>query len=232
MGVTRRRMVVGASLVGTATLAGCLDDDATATPGEPDGDGDSDRDEESNADAERADGDGNGHEKSTDGGDDDSDSDDQGRDGDDEDGEGYTLVEHETISYSVNAGTPHVEAFFSAAEAEEAIEDARTTEDLESFVEETDFDRSTLVLVQARGPTLCYDVELEAIDVGPAGLAIDARVVDTSAPEELCAQQIHYPTLLVRAVFDKEVPTSGTVTVARADESSHDFDFGGDGEAE
>ena len=239
MGVTRRRMVVGASLVGTATLAGCLDDDAAATPGEPDGDADSDRGEESNAgdgqDDERADDDGvetgDGDEKATDGGDDETNGgDDETGGGDDEDGDGYALVEYETISYSVNAGTPHVEALSSAAEAEEAIEDARTNEDLEAFVDETDFDRSALVLVRARGPNLCYDVELEAIDVGPAGLAIDACVVDTSAPDELCAQQLHYPTLLVRAVFDKEVPASGSVTVTRADGSSHDFDFGSDGD--
>ncbi|WP_255193637.1 hypothetical protein [Natronobeatus ordinarius] len=232
MGVTRRRMVVGASLVGTATLAGCLDDDAAATPGEPDGGDGSDHGEEPNGDDGQADASadddgtetGDGHEKATDGGDD------ENGDGGEEDGDGYTLVEYETISYSINVGEPHVEALSSATEAEEAIEDARTNGELEAFVDETDFDRSTLVLVQARGPNLCYDVELETIDVGPAGLVVDARVVDTSAPDELCAQQLHYPTLLVRAVFENEVPTCGSVTVTGADGSSHDFEYGVDGD--
>lgn len=183
MTVSRRRLLLGASLLGAAAVAGCLDDG-----GEPP------TDREGNGDGSSEPGD------------------------DDGETSGYSLVDYETISYSVGAGTPGTEVLASRSEAEEAIADAEPTPDLEAFVDGTDFERAVLLFARATGPNLCYDLELKGVDVDD-GVTVEMRVVDTSAADELCAQQVHYPTLLVRLVFEDAVPDRDAISVTGLDDA-------------
>ena len=184
MMVSRRRLLFGASLLGAASVAGCLDD-----VGEPSTD---------------REGNGDGSEPGDDS---------EPNDGDEGTTGGYSLVGYETFSYSVAAGKPRTEVLPSRSEAEEAIADAETTADLEAFVDGTDFERAVLLFVRATGPNLCYELELEGVDVDDGGVTVETRVVDTSTADELCAQQVHYPTLLVRLVFEDDVPDRDAISV-------------------
>ena len=139
--------------------------------------------------------------------------------------DGDELVEYETASYTVNAGETRAKAVHSRAAAVDVIGDAMAEADLEEFVDATDFDRAVIVFVQARGPNLCYDLELETVEVDTAGLRVEVSVVDTAEPGELCAEQIHYPTLLVRAVFEDAARERGTVTVTDADGEVWEFPY-------
>ncbi|WP_121821589.1 hypothetical protein [Halostella salina] len=83
-----------------------------------------------------------------------------------------------------------------------------------SFVGDTDFETSTLLLVTAAAPNGCYR-ELSVSDVSLADGAVtaEASAVDGSDENTMCTQAITYPSALVRATFDGDPVPEATVTV-------------------
>ncbi|WP_226022210.1 hypothetical protein [Halomicrobium salinisoli] len=83
-----------------------------------------------------------------------------------------------------------------------------------SFVDDTDFERSLLVLVQSVGPDACYS-EVGVSDAAVSGgrVRFAARAVDPSDGDRLCAQSITYPAALVRVTVDGPVPRGATVRI-------------------
>ena len=88
-----------------------------------------------------------------------------------------------------------------------------TVDDLEDWIEETDFEESVVLHVESVGPNTCFgelavsDVRIEsepietdsaAVEADQAVIAGTAEAVDVSEPDEVCGQAITYPSALVR----------------------------------
>lgn len=125
-------------------------------------------------------------------------------------------IEYEVRSFGGSLGEPtwrdderrsgHVELYASAAAARAALdlealpEDRR--EDVEAFVEGTDFSKERLVYVASVGPNTCHDrVEVGHLTVEGDTLVGAASAVDTSGPDEACGDAIAFPAALVRIRF-------------------------------
>lgn len=93
------------------------------------------------------------------------------------------------------------------------VEDTSEVDGLEAWLDETDFDRSTVVYVESEGPNTCYD-EIEVRDVSVEDDAIlgTAAAVDTSGEDEACGQAFVYPSAFVRVTGD-DLPSAATFTV-------------------
>ncbi|WP_254765735.1 hypothetical protein [Salinilacihabitans rarus] len=205
--LTRRRLLAAGSAAGLAAVAGCI------------ADGPNDR---------AAGGDGGGTEP--DGNETDGDGENDGHDDENGDDGTYVLRDSEVLTYSTPNGETSAEALLSRTDADDRIEyDALAEEDrsrVESFVDETDFDEAVIVQVRVRLPDHCHDVEVEEVDADEDGLSVRARAVDDGGADEMCAQALHTVTALVRAVFEDEVPKTGSIHVVDADGSEHGFGYG------
>ncbi|MFC4245504.1 hypothetical protein ACFOZ7_00550 [Natribaculum luteum] len=227
MNLTRRRMLYGSSLVGTSMMAGCLESGVGASgnddqDGDENGDGGDDGNESDDGDDEN-DGTGDADEKNDDG------ESDEGDDGDDGGESEYVLADYETLFYTVNRGETDAQPLFSKEDAADVVDDERLSETdreaVEKFVEKTDFDRAKLLQVQVRVPNLCYELEVDSVETDADGLTAHVSAVDTSGPDEMCAQMIAVRTVLVRAVFESEVPKSGSVTITDAQGGTHGIGY-------
>jgi hypothetical protein len=101
------------------------------------------------------------------------------------------------------------------------VEDSGEIEGLESWLDETNFEESTIVYVETVGPNTCYST------IGVSGVAVEegkivaaARAVDTSEENETCGSAETYPSAFVR-VTGPDLPSDVTFTVTDGwDESS------------
>lgn len=83
-----------------------------------------------------------------------------------------------------------------------------------TFIDETAFEESLLAVVQSVGPDTCHDeVAVEDVAVEDGELTGSAAVVDTSGPDEACGDAITYPSVLLRATVEGDVPTDATFTL-------------------
>lgn len=87
------------------------------------------------------------------------------------------------------------------------------TTELDEFIADTDFSEEYVYYVESVGPTACY----RGIEVGSANviangegyfLQANARVVDESDDDTMCAEVITFPGLLVRVTADVELRTA------------------------
>lgn len=86
--------------------------------------------------------------------------------------------------------------------------------DIETFISQTDFDRSLILEVASVGPDQCHDqFALDRMTVSDGVLHCTARVVDTSQEGELCGQALTYPHAAIRATFASTVPQRVSITV-------------------
>lgn len=73
---------------------------------------------------------------------------------------------------------------------------------LGEFMERVDFRTDRLLVVESAGPNRCYDrVEVENLGVEDGRLRAEATAVDTGDDEE-CAEEIAYPSVMVRVTFE------------------------------
>ena len=80
------------------------------------------------------------------------------------------------------------------------------------FLEDVDYGRERLVLVESVGPDQCHDaLEVEAVGVGDGGITAEATVRTSDADD--CGQALAYPSSLLRARFNGEPPDEATVEV-------------------
>lgn len=107
-----------------------------------------------------------------------------------------------------------LERFDSRADARdrldlEAIGDDRRV-DVETFLEATDFDDSSVLYVASAGPSRCHDsLEVTPLEDG-SKRQLRATVLDSSGENERCRPTITFPSVLLR------VPTA----VVKADDAS------------
>ncbi|WP_436343485.1 hypothetical protein [Natronorubrum sp. FCH18a] len=144
------------------------------------------------------------------------------------------LESSDNVSFDHTEVPTEPEATFVASEDradgwldEHAFDDDAISE----FVEETPFEQSVLIALEADAPNLCYGLTLEDVtleeadDAGDARLSIEAAVTDDSGDDEMCGQQLTAVGQLVRATFDGEPATGASVTIADSDGETHDIDI-------
>ena len=118
------------------------------------------------------------------------------------------------------------------------------------FVDETAFDDSVLLVLEADAPRLDYALELESVALetgdgeGENGtdsdaegaeprLVVDAAVEETSESEEFGGTQVVAVGQLVRATFAGGPATDASVTIVDSDGQSHELSAAaGDGDAD
>jgi len=87
-------------------------------------------------------------------------------------------------------------------------------EELQSFLTATDFESSTLVLVETVGPSTCYsEVGVENARIESGAFRADAHAVDDSEQGAACGDAITFPAALIRATVDGTPPETATLTV-------------------
>ncbi|MFP4632685.1 MAG: hypothetical protein ACOCT0_01785 [Halobacteriota archaeon] len=122
------------------------------------------------------------------------------------------LREHEFYSARERLADTGDAMYTSEQEARGAVVDDAT-----EFVEDTDFDDSVLVYVEARAPQACYDIELA--DVTSTGRVLEANfeVVRGADDEDACADVVTDVSGLLRASFAGPRPLSAHGVVVDED---------------
>ena len=136
-----------------------------------------------------------------------------------------TLESYDTVSFRDSSAPTDPDATLLVdADATEnwLAERGLAGERFDAFVDETAFEDSVVVALEADAPDLCHgmriaDVAVETDRDGEPELAVEAAVRDESDSDEVCAQQVTTVGRLVRATFADEPPTRATVTIADRD---------------
>jgi len=80
------------------------------------------------------------------------------------------------------------------------------------FLEDIDYGRVRLVLVESMGPDQCHDtLEFDGVEVGDGGITAEATVRRSDG--EACGEVLAYPSSLLRARFNAEPPDAATIDV-------------------
>lgn len=105
----------------------------------------------------------------------------------------------------------------SEADAEEALDTDALTDDarneVEAFVDETDFEEATLFYVQTRAPNACYELRIDDLELDGETVVGSAVAEDVSGPDEACAQVVITPAALFRAHGEDEPPEEAELEV-------------------
>lgn len=147
--------------------------------------------------------------------------------GDDTDGSGDEDVTYDVFQLGPSlsrpdwaAGDAETVGAVTLLESERKVRTIATVDEvdeLEAWLEDTDFDESAVLLVETVGPNTCYD-ELEVSDVGVSPVSVGdesdavaaitgtATAVDTSDETTVCGEAITYPSALVRVTGDDLPP--------------------------
>ena len=96
-----------------------------------------------------------------------------------------------------------------------------TDEAADELIDETPFEESVLVSIEASARNLCYELVLDEIDVDDGTLDIDASVIDESTPEQACAQQVTAVSLLASVTPADGVIDELSATVVDQDGTEH-----------
>lgn len=93
------------------------------------------------------------------------------------------------------------------------VENLDERDDLQSWLDETDLEQSSIVYIETAGPNTCYD-ELGVSHVGIENGEIVGRAeaIDTSANNESCGHAETHPSAFVRITSD-DLPDTATFTV-------------------
>ncbi|ELY69528.1 hypothetical protein C489_04506 [Natrinema versiforme JCM 10478] len=99
-------------------------------------------------------------------------------------------------------------------------------ESLTGFVEDTDFETSVLVKLEAGAPDPCHEMHLESIGIDESeenddSLALRAAVEETADEKEACATQETTVGRLVRATFESEPLSKLSVSIRDRHGQSH-----------
>ncbi|EMA35117.1 hypothetical protein C446_13204 [Halobiforma nitratireducens JCM 10879] len=213
-----------------AAVAGCLgdgfDEESDPDGGEPDedepGNGTGDDDENGN---------GNGDDEEGSDGDEDEDEDvDKDVDEDDlqsGDGNGFS---YEALGYQFPdyPDSPEASLLRDEDDADDWLEDGHdagggNTSDLAEFLDETSFDESVVVPLEARGSDLCHEMVLREVDLEDETLSVEAKVSDGRDDDgfEACAEQVTGVGRLVRVTFEDDPVTELSATIVDQDGQEH-----------
>ncbi|GAB7118114.1 hypothetical protein FGF80_11500 [Natrinema pallidum] len=150
--------------------------------------------------------------------------DDGPEDGDDADGKATELAgsDSRTYRYSKRSTSPRLNMLGDDAAATDWLaEHDRTGDSLETFVDETDFETSVLVSLEAGAPNPCHELALESIAAEDEQVVLDGAVRETSDDDEACITQETTVGRLVRATFDGQRLTNVSVTIVDRNGESH-----------
>ena len=135
------------------------------------------------------------------------------------------LVDHESLDFqhSMVPTDPDAALLLDSEDADEWLAERQVDEGNSAahFAEETSFDESVLVALEADAPTPCHRLRLEAVDFEDDTLVVDAAVRDESADDEECPQQEMTVCTFVRATFADEPTTGLSVHITARDGSEH-----------
>ncbi|WP_265111472.1 hypothetical protein [Halosolutus halophilus] len=165
------------------------------------------------------------------GGEDETDDDGNGDDGDDGDEESeQTVYETQSLTHTELPADPDVDTHFDRDAAEQWLADRDLTADeaVTEFVDETSFEESVLVSLEASAPDLCHELVLDEVTVGEESIDVTARVSDESASDEFCAQQETAVGQLVRATPTGDGGSELSATIVDRDGTEHGFGMGFD----
>ena len=102
---------------------------------------------------------------------------------------------HEAHSVAVHLRSE--EETGEALDTEALTDDAR--DEVEAFVDETDFEETTLFYVQTRAPNACYELQIAELELDGETVIGSVVAEDVSEPDEACAQVVITPAVLFRA---------------------------------
>ena len=193
-GPSRRHLLAGTAGLVTLT-AGCLDDSGLATSPGPSDDSENATNNES----------------------DDDDGEDDGTE-DDDPLESATV----TFQHGDRPENPSVNLLTSEDQANRWISDRSIDDDTVSeFIDETDFEKSGVIALEAGANTTCYEMALDSVGLEDETVTVHAEVTETSDENQLCAQQLTAVDALVRVSIDGEQPASISATIVDADGTEH-----------
>lgn len=88
------------------------------------------------------------------------------------------------------------------------------TEELQTFLDDTDFETDRLVLVESTGPDACHGrLAVADVRVEDGQLRASATVTDESDGGVACAEVVTYPSTLLRVTFEGDPLDEATVDV-------------------
>ncbi|ELZ07885.1 hypothetical protein [Natrialba aegyptia] len=196
-----RRTLLGSTAGLLALTAGCVannsDDDDDPDPGAG-----------SNSD-------GNGNEngnESANGNESDENGDDTG-DGDETENDDELSTKTHQYQQPTRSDDPTIEYIHSRDDADDWLADRDVGEDTTRFVDDTEFENSRLVSIEAGAPNPCTEMAIDSVELSDGVLTVEATVTDQRSPEKACAQQEVTVGALVRATFPDEPTTELSVTV-------------------
>ncbi|WP_408958779.1 hypothetical protein [Natrinema sp. 74] len=204
---SRRSLLCGtASMI--ALSAGCLADDTNSAANGDSGNGDG-----GNGDGNQTDGNQSLNENAV----------------DDDLPDGLASYDTQSFHHSEQSSSPDAALLLEAGDANEWLsERSLQSEPLAGFVDETDFETSVIVALEAGAPNPCYELVLDEIDIDDGDesedddeLVLDAAVRDTSGANEVCTGQIVTAGRLVRATFDSERLTRVSASIVDSDGQEH-----------
>lgn len=153
-----------------------------------------------------------------------------GSDGGDDDE--VTVIEHDVVPLAVETDRPwwydddeptgYVDLFATGESVHERLPFGRVPEDrrdeVQQFVEATDFEVARLLYVASVGPNACYsEVAVSDLGVEADRIVGSAAAIDSTADEDdeelACAQVVTFPSALVRVEFDGEPPNDASIEI-------------------
>ncbi len=118
------------------------------------------------------------------------------------------------------AGEPGRVVVVDSAERQRAVVDAAAVPDeraaaVEALLDEVDYGRERVLLVESGGPDTCHDeVSVSELAITDGRLTGRARAVNTAGPETACGDALTFPAALVRVAFDGQPPDTAALRVA------------------
>ncbi|MDG5759517.1 hypothetical protein QA600_09210 [Natronococcus sp. A-GB1] len=225
---SRRGLLTGTAGA-IALFAGCIGDDPSDADNGTDEDGTVDDgtstdDGESEDDAE----DGENEDTGADDGEETDGEETDDEEADDEDGAGTKSIEDAPFTTTQPRSKPAATLLADREDADAWLEDRDVDEEAEAFLEETAFDDASLVVLEARGPNLCYELGLEAAELEAGAIRLEA-VADDGDDDGGCAQQEVTVGRLVRVSDDGDPVGEGSATIVDRGGDAHEFELGADG---
>lgn len=227
----KRRVLLGrlGTVAAAGALAGCLDEAADGGGPDP-GAGESDGGNGDEGDGNESD------DTAPDGSNDTDDGNDENASTDDGADDRARLETYEVEQFAATSERPgwadegdpsggHLEVFDDAEAVREDlpfddVDDEGRRDDLETFLEETDFETSLLLYVASAAPDASYDeIEVRELAVDDGRLAGTAAAVGGDG--DLAAQVLTFPSALVRVAFEGGRPGTVELTVVDGWEEEH-----------
>jgi hypothetical protein len=203
-----RRTVLCATASLVALSAGCIADEAGTAPGDGDDGDDGDGPDTNETDPKTN----------------------ESEDPDPEPGttvadlpDGVTDAETHPFRYPVRSRSPDVALLRDRDHAENWLaERDRRPRSIDGFVEDTDFETSVLVALEAGAPNPCHELALESLDVDDDALVLEGAVRESSEEgADACITQETTVGRLVRATFEGTPPSVVSATIVDRNGRTH-----------